>query len=192
VVSPSRKKPPRTPPDAKAVFDHALRFAVADDHLRRSAAGNATLANWVVMPSCVMAVFAAELFLKCIILIEGEAPPDAHHLRKLFDLLSDDAKAQITKMWDHSMFIRRKEFEENERKLQPLMPGIKIPRDLLSALDDCGDTFKKMRYLYEDPNNIKFYIIDFPEILRRYVLKLKPAWKPKWTDPRTQPTSPRR
>jgi hypothetical protein len=98
---------------------------------------------------------------------------------RLFDLLSVEARNQITKMWDHSVFLRRREFEENERKLAPVMPGIKIPRDLPTALHDCGDAFNRMRYLYEDPNNIKFYIIDFPEILRRYILKLRPSWKPK-------------
>ena len=130
------------------------------------------------MPSVVLSVFAAELFLKCLLLMEGKTPPNAHHLGKLFNLLSAEAKERITKMWDHSTFIRRKEFEANERKLETVVPGIKIPRDLPTALNDCGGAFNRMRYLYEDPNNIKFYIIDFPEILRRYILKLRPGWKP--------------
>ena len=39
----------------------------------------------------------------------------------------------------------RREFEKNEKLL-----GIKIPRELRSALVDGGDAFERMRYIYEE------------------------------------------
>ena len=85
----------------------------------------------------------------------------------------------MTSLWDTSVGIHAKEFEDSEKKLRGKIPGIKIPWDLLTALADCGDAFERMRYIYEDPPNAKFYIINLPPILHDLILEIMPTWNAK-------------
>ena len=117
-----------------------------------------------MMPSMVLSAFAAELFLKTLLVLEGQNPPEIHHLGTLFKRIHNNrTKTQIKALWDASVAEREGEFQQNKRFL-----GITIPRDLRSALSDCGDAFKLLRYAYEDPAKGKFYIVDFPKFSYNY------------------------
>lgn len=159
-------------PDPRKVYHHGIRFLVADHEIRRTSVGNKTLTEWVMLPAIVLSAFASELFLKSLIIIEGKHPPDSHNLHTLFKRLHNKNKDGIVARWDKNVTLRENEFKKNEVTL-----GIKIPRDLRSALVDCGDAFERMRYLYEDPINAKFYIIDFAQIVQEQILQLKPDWR---------------
>jgi hypothetical protein len=125
-----------------------------------------------MMPAIVLSAFAAELFLKCLLLLDSETPPNTHDLKALFAGLSDQRKKRIEELWDKAVAANVKEFENTERQL-----GISLPRDLGSALSDCGNAFEGMRYLYEDPTKVKFYIVDFAPVLRATILEIKPEWE---------------
>ena len=68
---------------------NAERFRAADAILR----SDENMKNYgpaIAAPSMVLSAFAAELYLKCLFVIEtGRSAPDTHDLRKLFSLLSD-------------------------------------------------------------------------------------------------------
>jgi HEPN domain-containing protein len=149
-----------------------MRFWIAEDRLRRTVSADDKITGWIMMPAVVLSAFADELFLKCLLLLEGKTPPDIHHLAELFNKLEQTTKDMIEAGWNAAVQANEHEFAENERKL-----NITIPRDLPTALADCGDTFRLMRYIYDDPLAVKFYIIDLPQVLRDVILARKPEWK---------------
>ena len=145
----TRIKKPRPVPDPHHIYIHAVRFLFADNHIRQTSVGNKNVTDWNMLPAIVLSAFAAELFLKCLLILDGQTPPDAHHLKTLFKRLHNKKKARIEELWNKSVAARSDEFENTERKL-----SIKIPRDLQSALADCGNAFEGMRYVYEDPTKV--------------------------------------
>jgi len=157
----------------KGAFDQGFRFLVSDEALRRTAAKKEHVKETLVIPAMVMSAFAAELFLKSLLALEGTSGKGIHHLAALFDKLSKERRADLELRWTATVQLRERELAANERTL-----GIQIPRDLPTSLQDCGDTFRLLRYVYEDAERPKFYIIDFAEIAYRAILDLQPDWKP--------------
>ena len=159
-------------PDPWHVYNHGLRFLKADDHMRRSCAQDAALINSLIFPAMTLSAFAAELFLKSLLIVEGTTPPGSHNSNTLFKRLHNKTKEALRIRWDGNVAAREKELAENERRLD-----VQIPRDLDTALADCGDAFEKMRYLYEDPINVKFYITDLAGIVRDHIIVVRPDWR---------------
>ncbi len=151
---------------------HGTRFLYTEDLLRQTSESDQTRTIMTMMPAMVMSAFASELFLKCLLLLEGQTPPDLHHLGSLYKRLHNKRKARIAQLWDAEVAAHANQFAENERRL-----GVSIPRDLKTALFDCGDAFEGLRYIYEDPLRVKFYIIHFAPILHRAVLEVRPDWR---------------
>ena len=135
----------KTAPDPRKIYDHGVRFLTADLHMRHTCVGNERLQDALMFPAMVLSAFAAELFFKSLLLLEGTDPGNTHNLHTLFKRLHNKTKDAIEARWDQSMVDRNHEFEKNEKLL-----GIKIPRELRSALVDCGDAFERMRYIYEE------------------------------------------
>jgi HEPN domain-containing protein len=164
-------KKPKPVPDAKKVYEHALRFLATDGFLRTEAAKDPAHGYWFQHPGMVISTFASELLLKCLLILEGKAPPDKHNLKTLFDLLDPAHKAQIETMWDADQAKRKAHLDEQERKM-----GVTIPRGLTTALSDCQDAFVLLRYLYEDPMKASYYITFFPHIVRDVIRDIT-GWK---------------
>jgi hypothetical protein len=120
----------------------------------------------------VISTFASELFLKCLLLLEGKDVPNKHNLETLFGLLNADHQSRITELWDKDQVRRKDHLDDTERKM-----GVAIPRDLSQALHDCGDAFVLLRYLYEAPMKASFYITFLPIILRDLIREIT-----SWTD----------
>ena len=167
-------------PDPHKIYIHAVRFLFTECRLRETSVGDQTTQDWVMMPAMVLSAFSAELFLKCLLILDGQRPPDVHHLRTLFELLHPQRKVRIEELWDKSVAANVHEFENTERLLD-----IKIPRDLKTALSDCGNAFDGLRYVYEDPSKVKFYIIDFARIVRTVILEFRPDWHSSTNSPRS-------
>lgn len=160
-------------PDAKDVYRQAVRFQLADFMIRKSAVDETeNVQNNLMMPSMVLSAFSSELFLKCLLLLEEKPSVETHRLNLLFGQLRDETKSIIRKQWSIAVATNERELIENEKKL-----GITIPRDLDTALQDCGGAFVLLRYVYEAPNDAKFYIIDLPQVLREVIDQLTPEWK---------------
>jgi hypothetical protein len=60
--------------------------------------GNVQLAATIGDP--VVGALTVELFLKCLICIETGKAPHGHHLRELFDQLSETKRARIQRTWN--------------------------------------------------------------------------------------------
>lgn len=95
-------------------------------------------------PIIVLGALTTELFLKCLICIETGNTPHGHDLRKLFDKLSAATRTHIENLWDNGIAMSRSEEWDDLERI-----GLKMPRDLPSALANGSDTFERIRYSYE-------------------------------------------
>lgn len=149
------------------VFLHACRFMLADEELRICAVEKPHLHEWLMFPSMVLTAFSCELFLKCLLMVENKPTPSLHNLSHLYEILDSNTKTEIEKYWDAQTARVEHHFVENER-----ITGEKLPRDLKTALKDCGDAFTLLRYNYEDKTCGKFYIAHLSRVLHAVVLDL--------------------
>jgi hypothetical protein len=158
----------RKPVDPKSVFDLACKFAASEQHLRHTSNPHAF---YMAPASMVLSAFAIELFLKCLLLLEGKKVKRIHSLDVLYQMLGRSQRRRIEKVWDKE--ARPKVIQLNQRF------GFDHPSDLPNALVKCGQTFRDMRYSYEDPDRQLFYLGELPPILRRAIVDIRPEWTPK-------------
>src|SRR5690348_14460205 len=82
------------------VFDHATRFWITDKEVICGKDLPQKYLPFIGPPSMVICSFAIELFLKCILLIEGQEVPNTHDLAKLFRRISHKRKRRIDELWE--------------------------------------------------------------------------------------------
>jgi len=161
------KKPKKTSQkvDSQELFYHATRILSADWHLRHALPPQ-TDKLMVAQGSMILNAFASELFIKCILLIEGKTPPPTHKLDVLFRQVGHKTKRNIEAIWD----------AQARPKLTHMSVNHGHPLDLPNAIVTCANSFERLRYHYEDPSKTFFYIGELPEILHRIILEIKPEW----------------
>jgi len=160
----------KAPPDPKAVFNHALRFMATDTELRKLIDKEPDLFQFFQFPGMVISAFASELYLKCLLLLDGKGAITGHNLKTLYNKLSPDTKAKIEAEYATMMQITASEIAELEKKLRRT-----LPKDLNTALTDCGLAFEQMRYIYEQPKGAAFYITHLPLVLHKVIVRIT-AW----------------
>lgn len=153
--------------DPRKVFDHACRFLTAEKYLSEL---NGTQA-WrftVALPTLVLSAFAAELFLKClVILTTGKTPTSTHQLHVLYRQIGHKEKRRIEQVWD----------VDGVPQISDLSARLKLPTDLPNALYRCSKGFENIRYGYEsDWDGVVYYISGLPRVLIKVILELKPEW----------------
>lgn len=168
---PSKKRKPKRIPDPHDVYLHATRFLVADSILRKSFKKRPSPKKWVSYPAMVNSAFASELFLKCLLILEGKSPPGTHDLETLFSSLNAAHKARIRALWKAKQPGRERALATVERE-----NGKTIPRDLVGALRDCANAFELIRYMHESPKKAKFYLTFFPIHVRDVIRQVRPDW----------------
>jgi hypothetical protein len=124
---------------ASAVLRSHLPVRVRPDHFE-----NVHAALTLTEPLIVLDALTSELFLKCLICIETGSAPREHDLKKLFYRLFEPTRSRIQSFWDNEIVPRRREKWDNLERL-----GLKIARDLPSALAKGTDAFRQYRYSYE-------------------------------------------
>ena len=151
---------------ARAVYRHASGFLLADVVLRRQAEADPALAEIVKFAGMVTNVFASELFLKCLLLLDGKGESREHNLKKLYDQLDETTKKKILAEWVKMLSETPGQLEQQEQRF-----GVTIPRDLETSLSECGDAFVLLRYIYiyEEPRGAAFYITQLPLVLKNVV-----------------------
>ncbi len=70
----------------------------------------------VAFPTMVLAAFASELFLKCIICMEGRPVPKWHDLKSLYDLTSKPARQRMEHHWALIIQHRKPMFDRIEKR----------------------------------------------------------------------------
>jgi hypothetical protein len=158
--------------DPREIFNHACRFLSSDQLLRKIGKPGSGWELAIAPPAMVLSSFAAELFLKSLLVLEkGEAPP-THRLDTLFKRVSHKRQRRIQELWE----------ADARPKIMQLCQSMKVPSDLSNALVKCGSAFENLRYYYEKPE-VNYYIGDFAWIVMRVIVELKPEWTPQETPP---------
>jgi hypothetical protein len=100
------------------------------------------------IPGVVLSAFALELYLKCILAIEGNEEKGHNH-SKLFSQISQKAQDDIKSAYK----IQRQSQNaiNDEQDLREYIPEQEFDFD--SVLRDCGDAFTSFRYVYESFGN---------------------------------------
>lgn len=169
------------PISAARVFEHAecfhqataaLRGIWPDRGLTLEHHENIHAAVTLLEPLIVLGALTTELFLKCLICIErpDSTPPRDHNLKRLFDELSDTTRTRIRNLWDNDVVARRcKDWDRVETF------GLKVARDLPSALAKGDEAFQRYRYSYEgNTDGLHYYLEDLSALLENVILELKP------------------
>lgn len=166
------KAPPRKIDPAR-IFQQADCFYQALDVLCNVDPDNEQLAVMLGEPVMVLGALTIELFLKCFACIETDTVPHDHDLKKLFAGLPEHIQNRLEREWDNGI---AKHKAHDWDRLEAMM-GVKIARDLPSALAVGSKTFELLRYSYEgNTTNLQYYLQELPAMLGRIILQMKPEF----------------
>jgi hypothetical protein len=166
---------------AEKVFEHAECFYQASVALRNQLpvrlrpdhSENIHAAITLTEPLIVLDALTSELFLKCLICIETGDTPRGHNLERLFNQLSKATRTRIQSYWDSEISTRRREKWDNFERV-----GLKVSRDLPTALANGNNAFERYRYSYEgNTQDLHYYLEDLPPLLERLILEMKPEFE---------------
>jgi len=120
----------------------------------------------------VNAAFSVELYLKCLLTVEGsEEVPFTHNLKELFQLLREESKGKLRE--SHNDWVL-----EDSMMIEVRRHGRKT--DLNSLLEEMQDIFVRFRYFYEGLPDVTrdcgFGLRIFADCLRNRILDLRPDW----------------
>ncbi|NEV00698.1 hypothetical protein [Bradyrhizobium uaiense] len=175
-----KQQPNKKVPNAFHVFQHACRFLSTEQYLSNGPGDNDWRGN-IALPTLVLSAFAAELFLKCLLILETEkAPANTHQLHVLFRQISHQRQRRIIELWD----------VEGRPKILGIALIHNLPLDLPNAIDRCSRAFERIRYGYEADWDDVVYYIDLPRITYKVILEIRSDWRPTITPPSPAPPQP--
>lgn len=161
------------PLDPKRVFDVGWSFSRAAALLveRYTADGE----HYFLAPLVVNSAFAVEVYLKCLLLVEGKGQVRGHKLRALFDTLDPAHRERIKTYYDEDVAAK-----PYVKRIEAGIPDMKF--EVEAVLDAAGDAFVDWRYLlYEERGYTRRYY-GFEELgdsVERLILELNPGWRPE-------------
>jgi HEPN domain-containing protein len=129
-------------------------------------------------PRDISLLFSIELFLKCLLSVEGKEIPkgrDGHHLRKLFDKISDENKQVIREKYS-SLIPAPTNYQLDKYKGTSYYK-LKDETDIKEVLTMISSVYMHLRYVYEGH---EFAVINAPIILvavRSRIDSIKPDFQ---------------
>jgi hypothetical protein len=135
-----------------------------------------------MIPMAVASAFCCELYLKCLIRLEGKKPDSTHDLEILFGTLNSESQESIRKASEPDVTAWVAWFDEVYHKHLNKEPP-KVDFDFL--LNRSADAFKKIRYQFEKLENTTTRNIDEHEgwlgggitwAIRGHIISLQPQW----------------
>jgi hypothetical protein len=153
--------------------DPCVAFGVAEE-FRRASENLADLKD-VVVPSLVTSVFATELYLKCLLLLDKGVETKDHNLRHLFDKLKPATRQKI-----QTHFLRALPDLQAiyDRDWQALGFAQRPVVDFDFVLDGGKDAFKRFRYLHEGLTSADGWMgHEIGMCTRKVILERHPEWE---------------
>ncbi|KAF0145487.1 MAG: hypothetical protein FD156_768 [Nitrospirae bacterium] len=132
----------------------------------------------VIGPYVVNMSFAAEVYLKCLYIIESRNIPKkyTHNLKELFYLLPKQTRNIVKGYYD--------QYVSSDPMAQAVKAHMKSDQDvgidlgLDTVLSEASNAFTEWRYHWHEGKAKGFgEVPHVVEALRRYILELKPTWR---------------
>ena len=158
--------------DPKDILRHAMAFQHSAQRLSKRQPGDDEIWPLFAHPYMVLVALSAELYLKCLYCIDSADTPWGHHLKVLFDGLPTMRRDRIAYHWNQINAL-----PDNARRRKQIIDtgGWPIPSDLPTILQECGDAFEVIRYVYEHQNKAKFFGVDaLPEAIWHTIIEIHP------------------
>jgi hypothetical protein len=152
----------RKPLDPLDMFMHAEDYRITAIDLARD--NNPARMSRVALPATVLGAFASEVYLKCILCLQGKTVPALHNLRDLFDLIGEPTKTRLQVLW--STIVPDLPSRKTFWALGDQEYGGQLPRDLPTLLEMGARAFEQLRYSYERDEDPVFVLNDFPGVAR--------------------------
>lgn len=159
--------------DPLKIYMNAELYRTAYSVLYSEGQKNPHLMTVIASPHMVLSAFASELYLKCLLCVEGRATvPQTHNLKALFRDLSVLSRDRIEQLWNNY---------SNSPGVQSLWRAIehttnkKVPQEFSTHLALSSRAFDQLRYSHEDDSGT-FLLGDLPEMLRSVILERRPLW----------------
>ena len=163
----------KPPIDPLRIYIQAERFLFADEKLRsQEVLTSPEIGAYVMLPCLVMQAFCIELYIKCLICIEGHPVPRGHHLKNLFDRLNGKTQKELAALWSS-----HNESRQSFRMQLPPPWRDRVSDDVREALSHGARAFEELRYGYEGEPSCSFYIDTVPRMLRTMIWQRKPEWR---------------
>jgi len=125
----------------------------------------------LIVPRTVLLAFSLELYLKCIITLEGKEYIGIHHLEKLFSELEGDTQTVIKACYN------QRNGNAAAAALEYKKLGISVSHDFESALSLSSNAFQKFRYAFEKPSEMFGWMADdILQCVRATILARNPDW----------------
>lgn len=172
----------RKPINPLAVFRHGERFHYGYNALGMASDPHLQAAQGT--PQIVLGAFTVELYLKCLLHLQGRRVPDTHLLQMLFHALDTKTQQAFREGWDAHM--------ATDPQLQRIIPvaervsGKSIGHDFDWHIAAANRAFVEIRYAYEEAPRTGFFLGSFLSWIRNYILSKRPEWG------RQSPTLPSR
>lgn len=167
-----KKKPADV--DPRDVYNRAASFELAALSLTRSYGGGDKALK---VPIVVNSAFSLELYLKCLLYLEGKpTKADGHSLRNLYGNLDDLHQTVVLVRYDAAIAMSPMMQHTFRRERERTLPTLKW--DLDSLLGRLNNAFSAWRYDYELTVNEMVYHGAQPvrEAIRSLILDLRPDW----------------
>lgn len=112
--------------------------------------------------------FAFELYLKCLIAIEGKLIQFGHNLEITFNNLTEETKNKIINRFTNN--------NPNHISINNIVKGVNKPSDFLELISSVPQPFKSLRYLFEDKEKryLNYELEEAIYSVRETILELKP------------------
>jgi hypothetical protein len=120
-----------------------------------------------IAPIIAICAFSFELHLKCLLVIDGVAPPQTHDLEKVFAQLSPERKREIERRYNDA------------RITSPTSSGEEYSMN--RVLQRSKNAFNSHRYIFErpDPRLADSWLCStLCNVVRDIIMELHPEWPP--------------
>jgi HEPN domain-containing protein len=179
--------------------DLHLMFRVAEAFLTVAQAARRDLGDGhpdeLNYPLAVNHALSLEIYLKCLVYLEGKTLDREHGLKTLFEML-DNSTQERAEQYYEQFRINSPYCQAMEAELRRLGRDPAVEYEFKAALAKGSDAFVKMRYAYEGELGRNYLLMPLELGIRRIILERNPSWDPEAVSLKSllgiPPTSPPR
>src|SRR6266702_4257639 len=155
--------------EPREMFAAAERYGIARMYLATHPALGAVIEPWVVLSA-----LSLEIFLKCLIILDGNSYQGIHDLLGLFNRTKPDTQKELEAEYQKHLPEAQKRFDAAYLQIGQTPPSASLQR----ALGDSNGAFVNVRYPYEKRMKAGgvWMATDVAEYVREIILKRRPDW----------------